>query len=303
MMTATLLMLISGALGALSNLCMRKSMDAQGSAFAFFLIQLFFTFLVVTYMYPIQTGSYSLNLYTLAIGAACGIALGLVKFMLGFALKRGPASLTFASLNCSSVAPAIIIALYFGTWIEFPYTLWHKIGSTLVVIGLLWAVADQTQFLQKWKWIFFALFAFAANTLYLLLTQSHIFIMQNSQWLDEIWRFGSKEIHSEWFIPIIFATATMMHGIIYCLIERRAPMRREICWGTGGGVLNGACAYFFMQATEQAAGIERALIFPTFAVTLIVVCNIWGQWLYNEKVNWRANCLCLLGLVTGSQDV
>src|SRR6266404_1219178 len=119
-MIAILSMLFSGFLGALSNLCMRKSMDGRGSVLGFFLFQLLFTFLFVTYMHPILSGSYSLNLYTIAIGISCGVSLGLLKYMVSYALQKGPAHLTFASLNSASIAPAIIIALFFGTWVEFP---------------------------------------------------------------------------------------------------------------------------------------------------------------------------------------
>lgn len=248
MTIATIWMILSGVLGALSNLCMRKSMDKKGSVRVFFLFQLFFTFLVVTCMHPIRTGSYSINFYTIAVGIACGIALGLLKYMIRYALKKGPASLTFASVNSASVAPGIITALFLGTTLEYPYQMRHFLGSLLVVIGLFWAIKDQTKFLQKRKWLVFACIAFCIQTLYLCMTQWHGIIIKNTHLVSDMWKRGSQELHSEWFIPITFATATILHVLIYSLTERRIPIKWEVMWGTCGGLLNGACTFFSCKA-------------------------------------------------------
>ena len=44
------------------------------------------------------------------------------------------------------------------------------------------------------------------------------------------------------------------------------------------------------------------MIFPIFAVTIILLCNLWGQKLYKEKVNWMASGLCVVGLLIGTLD-
>jgi drug/metabolite transporter (DMT)-like permease len=258
-------------------------MDAQGSLFAFFFYQLLFTFLVLLYMHPVRTGTYSFTLYTVWMGVLAGALLGSLKVMIGYALRRGPASLTFASINLASIAPAAIFALF----IDFPYTIWQLVGSIFVAVGLVWAVGG----MQKGLWLLFAASAFLVHTLYLLLTQLYVIVVEKSSLL-----------HSEWYVPIIFATACLMHMAIYWVRERRMPSLQETLWGIGGGLCNGACAYFFMQATFVADGLERGFIFPIFSISLILFCNIWGRWLYEEEVNWRATSLCLLGLFVGTQS-
>ena len=57
-----------------------------------------------------------------------------------------------------------------------------------------------------------------------------------------------------------------------------------------------------IRATEASTPVEHAIIYPLFAVTIIILCNIWGQWLYKEQVNWKANALCVFGILIGSID-
>ncbi len=44
------------------------------------------------------------------------------------------------------------------------------------------------------------------------------------------------------------------------------------------------------------------MLFPIFSVTLIVGCNLWGKWLYKEQVHWKANAVCIGGLLLGTVD-
>ncbi len=289
-------MVLSGVLGALSNLCMRKSMDTGGSVFVFFFFQLFMTFVVLSFLHPIQANSYDINWFTLLSSLLAGILLGSVKYMVGFAVKKGPASLTFASVNSASVAPACILALLFGTSLNFSYTLNQVIGSIIVVAGLFWAASKQRFVQEKALWILFATLAFVVQGLFLLATQMHILFLENCH----LWNISREELQSEWYVPLIFLIACLMHIAIYAFQEKKLPALAETIWGVLGGVLNGSCAFFFMYAIASSSGLERAFIFPTFSISLIIACNIWGQWLYNEQVHWRANCLALLGVLVGS---
>ncbi len=289
-------MIISGALGALSNLCMRKSMETQGSVFAFFFYQLLLTFIVVTFLHPISTSAYSLNWFTVLSSLLAGIALGSLKYMIGCAIKKGPTNLTFASVNSASVAPACIIALLFGTSLNYSYTLFHAAGSVLVVAGLFWAIYNQTFASQKTLWVLFAIGAFIVQTLFLLALEMHALVVNNCH----LWDISREELYSEWYLPFIFLTACLMHVAIYFYKEKRTPTSPETLWGILGGLLNGSCAFFFMHAINTASELERAFIFPTFSISLIIACNLWAQVLYKEKIHWPASSLCLLGVLVGS---
>ncbi|MCE5294714.1 MAG: hypothetical protein LLF94_08905 [Chlamydiales bacterium] len=87
--------------------------------------------------------------------------------------------------------------------------------------------------------------------------------------------------------------------IFYCASTKHLPSSSNTRWGILGGLCNGACAFFFMEATSMATGVERTLIFPLFSISLIISCNLWAKALYQESIHWRANALCIVGICTG----
>jgi hypothetical protein len=73
-------------------------------------------------------------------------------------------------------------------------------------------------------------------------------------------------------------------------------------YGVLGGVINGLAGYSMISATEHATAYwEKAILFPSFCVGLIFLCNLWGRWLYKERIPWRANALCWAGIAIGSR--
>ena len=293
---ATSWMLVSGFLGAMSNLCMRRSMDKNGTARAFFVFQLFFTCLVATLLHPIRTGSYHCNFQIATIGFLAGIFLGGMKLMIGKALQKGPPGLTFAAVNSASVMPAIVIVFMIGSLIDYQLTPYDLLGSILVLIGLFWAGWDKSEKPGTRAWIVFAALAFFLHVFFLVLTECRAIFLNQHFSLIKNSLLNPEKMASEWFVPTIFAAAAGMHSFLDCVAERRIPMRWEVLWGVLGGIFNGACTFFFMRAAETATVRESAFIIPIFSISLIIVCNLWGQWLYDEKVNWKANSLCLLGI-------
>ena len=57
-----------------------------------------------------------------------------------------------------------------------------------------------------------------------------------------------------------------------------------------------------IRSTEVATPLEHAIIFPLFAVSVMISCNLWGQLIYKEKVNWKAAGFCVLGVLVGTLD-
>src|SRR5689334_14956395 len=110
---STFLILLASLFVAGSNLSMRKSIDAGGSTKGFLCVQLFLTFLVAILLNPVRTGQYSWSGCMAAFGLAGGIILAGLMIFLGKALEKGPAGLTFAILNSSSVMPMILMVLFF----------------------------------------------------------------------------------------------------------------------------------------------------------------------------------------------
>lgn len=288
-MIAVFYMVVAGILGALSNLCMRQSLDKSGSPRLFFIMQLLLTFLVTLCLCPIQNSSYSLDIYTLCIAVACGLSLGVMKYLISHALVRGPSNLTFAAVNAATIMPGVVIALLFGSLINFEYTLWNFAGSLLVIGGLFWASHERLN--VKKAWIMFAGGAFFVHFFYLFLTQSYFITTQH-----QFFTFANE---SEWFFPLVFIAAATLHISVYYYSERKVPRLEELSWGILGGIFNGTCAYFFGLGAEIAKGKEHGFIFPIFSVALIISCNLWANWFYEEKINWPAHSLCITGLIVG----
>lgn len=278
-------MLTAGVLTAFSNLCMRRSIDVSGSTRAFFVIQLLMTFFVVTLLYPLRTGSSTVSLAILTVGFLGGCALRLMKVAIGKAIEQGPSGLIFATVNSACITPAIIFALFLRQFINCEYTAKNAFGSILVLVGLLWAGNNGTHHAQRNKtWMMFALLGFVLHSLFLLTTEWRLYLT----------KVGYSD--TQWFVPMIFVAAVVIHLVIYLKTEQEMPKRDEFFWGSLGGFFNGVCTYFFVLGTEIASSYELPFIFPAFSAALIFSCNLWGQWLYGENINWYASATCLAGV-------
>jgi hypothetical protein len=180
------------------------------------------------------------------------------------------------------------------------YSLWNALGSILVVLGLFWAGWSNADAKEKKLWLLFALSAFVLHILLLAFMQWRALMLSPSMTETTLLPFRLSEGTSQWFMPMIFVSATLLQLLIYLYNEHRWPNRGEIMWGILGGIANGAGTFFLIRATEVAVTWEKAMMFPIYSVAIIVLCNLWGQWLYREHVNWRANIICLCGLVVGT---
>jgi drug/metabolite transporter (DMT)-like permease len=296
------LIVVAAIFIALSNYCMRKSIDAGGSSKGFLMIQLFLVFLVAILLNPVRSGDYHWSNCMAAFGIAGGVVLALMMASLGRALESGPPGLTFAALNSSTVMPIILMVLFFGATFGYKYTLWNAFGSLLVVGGLFWAGWRASQNEQKSNWITFVTAAFFLHVLFLVfLSWRALFINYPGQ-TGLFLSFDMDDAKCQWFMPMVFFVAFLFQLIVYLIAEKRIPKKGEFTYGILGGIANGVGTFFMIRATEVSTSVEHAIIYPLFAVTIIILCNIWGRWLYKEHVNWKANALCVFGILIGSID-
>jgi hypothetical protein len=165
------------------------------------------------------------------------------------------------------------------------------IGSLLVALGLFWATSKEENKFNKKIWIFFSVVAFLFQLLFLLLTQAYALILSHKEIIQSL---GFDKFYSQWFVPLVFAYAVIAHTMIYAILEKRIPNKTEAFLGSLGGLFNGGCAL------EQNSDFQTPLLLPIFTVSLIVSCNLWAQWIYKEKIHWKANGLCLLGIIIGA---
>lgn len=304
-----------------SNFFMRRSLDIQSSNRFFLLIQLFFSFVIAVVLQPIMNQEFSWSLSGCLFGAFTGLILGLMMASMGKSLEFGPPGLTFAIINAAAISPIFLMVLAFGKDYGFIYKLEHGLGALLVVAGLFWAGVQKGAFKDKKKWLFLVLMAFTFQLLGLTLLEVRALFIKHP---DVSSAFYVTQAETQWFSPSLFLTAffvqlynvlkyertapknEIMEGVASNAMAQttafsiRMPSKAEVLNGVVGGVFNGMTTFFLMLATEYASEAEHAMIFPMFVVLIIIFCNIWGQRLYKEKVNWKATALCALGILVGS---
>ena len=285
---------------AAQNLFFRRSIDGGGTSKAYLMVQLFLTFLVAVLLNPVRTGHYEWNMPLALFGFAGGIILAFFMAMMGKALESGPPGLTFAVINASSVMPILLMVSFFGAGFGFIYTKYNGIGSILVVAGLLWAARTAITEKKSFSWAIYALIAFAMHSLFLAFMQWRAIFLNFPGSKALFLSLTDVQAASEWFMPMIFLAASLVQGYIFFTTEKRQPLPSEWFYGVLGGVANGIGTFFMIWATEAANSIEQAMIFPIFSISVILLCNLWGQRLYKEKVNWAASAVCIVGLVIGT---
>jgi len=292
----------AGAFVAASNYCMRRSMDAGGGTNAYLVVQFFFMCLVAILLNPVRTGEYGWNPSMGALGIVGGFVLTLLMIAIGKSLEKGPAGLSFAILSSSTVMPMIVMVLLFGSKFGYDYTFSKGLGSLCVVLGLFWAGWETFRAKEAWKWASFALGAFFLHILFLVFMQWRALLLNHPRSQELFLSFPLQEGESQWFMPMIFFTAALLQTGYYRMTRRLPLQRSEVLFGLLGGITNGTGTFFLIRATELSTPIEHALIFPAFSVVLLILCNLWGQILYKERINWKANALCVIGLAVGTID-
>jgi len=299
---AIFLVLLAGAFVALSNLFMRKSIDSGGTTKGFMVFQMFISFLCTVLLEPVRGGNYSWNTPVVLLGTVAGLIVAFMLIALGKALLKGPPGITFSILSGATVMPALLMSLFFGAALGFPYTPWHALGSTLVVGGLFWAGKgiDGLQDLKGWIVFCVAMFALHVGLLTLFQWRAMLLNIPNPEEVSGF--FTAEEIKCAWFLPCMFFVSGVIQLYVFLTTEKRRPKPKEMLYGIVGGVFNGTGTFFLICATQAANPLENAIIFPMFSVAIIVFSNIWGQKLYQEKVNWKACQVSIVGLIIGTVD-
>jgi hypothetical protein len=294
--------LIAGLFVAASNYCMRKSIDVGGTTKAFLMIQLFIVFLVAILLNPVRTGHYGWSTSMATFGFFGGLLLAVMMAALGRALECGPAGLTFAVLNSSTVMPILVMVAIFGGAYGFHYTLFNALGSVFVVGGMFWAGWQVVRMQHQSRWAVLALTAFCCHVAFLVFMQWRALMMHFPKDGGLYLSFEPIAVRTQWFMPMIFLAAFLVQAGIFLASEKRVPNIKESIWSILGGITNGVGTFFLINATEVATSYEHAMLFPLFSVSIILLSNGWGQLVYKEKVNWWANGLCVLGILIGTLD-
>lgn len=291
---------LAAVLASLSNLFMRLSIDKGGSSRAYLVVQLSFSFLVMILLNPVRTLDFGINVPSIALGLLGGVLLGGVMWSLGKSLELGPPGLSLAIVNTSSIMPAVVLVLLFGSHYGHGYTLMNGVGSLLVAGGILWAGWTREKGSHSREWLIFVTTVFLFHMLYLVYLQWWAMLLSPDLPLSKVLPFHLEGEHLAWFMPSIFLSASIFQWIIYLRHEKRLPFSSEVKYGLLGGLTNGCCAFFLILAPQMANAWENAMLFPVFSVSIILLCNCWAKLLYKERVNWVANAVCVCGLLMGT---
>jgi drug/metabolite transporter (DMT)-like permease len=298
---AILIMLVAASFISLGNFFMRRSIDIGGSSRLFVFVQMLFSLMIAILFNPVRTGWFMWSNFIGFIGIFGGVCFGIMMLMLGKALERGPASMTFAMLNSATIVPSILMAALFGSAFGHDYTPWHFVGSFFVVLGLFCSVSGADRARGR-HWGLFALCAFAMNCIMLFTVQWRSIIIKDFLPLNMLVPFHCDISTAQWFLPLIFAGSVVINGVHYMRyrrIKKSDHSWKEVVYGACGGLANGLGIFCSIKASEVATSWENAMIFPLFSVSIIMMCNGWGRLIYKEKINWKGNLLCLAGIIIG----
>jgi hypothetical protein len=294
------LMILAGVLTAISNFFLRRSIDAGGTSRAFLVLQIFMMSFIAILLNPVRVGNYAFNFEMAAFGILAGIVFSLMMTSIGKALECGPAGLTIALLNASTVFPILGMVALYGKGFGFEYTLWNAAGSFIVVAGLFWAGFEKFRSPAMGKWLFFAIGSFGLHIVFLLLLQIRGVLLNFPS--ERFLYLSSEKAGCEWFMPIAFFTAAAIQFVIFFKNEGRKLAPQETRFGLLGGAMNGLSTFFLIWSTEVATSFEQAMIFPLYAVTIVLGCNLWSRFFYKEAIHWKATALAMAGIAIGTVD-
>jgi hypothetical protein len=301
-MSSLIFSFLASGCAALSNLFFRKnargSTDVDSST-GYAVLFYFFSWMASLIFYP-EIWKVNINVVTLAIGCCEGFLNVILMLVMSKALNQGPAGLTFAFQNASAVFPGILLFVCFGPKFGFACSSLQLIGLTLVLIGLFLGAKNESTKDSKasFKWLKYALACFVIQALALTLIQGRCILFDCSRTELIPLSFRVKAAEDAWFMPAQFGTAFLLQALIF-FREKRKLHITEMTYGVLGGLTNFGSTRLLLLATTLALPFEKGILFPCFAVSTIILCNIWANRLYNEDFNIKANSLCALGTFVG----
>lgn len=297
---AFILILLSALFASFQNFFMRRSVDDTRGSHLYVPIQLFISFLIVTVIHPIYHHHFDISFSLATIATCMGIFLALMMWFLQSALQYGPAGMTFAVLNASSVMPSMGMTLLFGAALGHPYYWWNAVGSCLVVIGIFGVSGQGSKPIQKhFQWISLTLLSSVAYIIFSGMMQWKV-LLETKPYTSFLLPFAINPLQAEWFLPIIFLVSSLFMLLRSVRVKKLIITKHTLYSACGGGIANGLSLYFMASSTQIASAWQNAMIFPIFSITVITLCNLWSRLLYHEKVRWMANLFCVSGLVVGT---
>ncbi len=301
------LVVFSALITAYSNFLIRKGLDAIEGAKGdpLIAVRFFIAAIATAFVIYLRHGGISFEPNMLLVGAMSGILLGLLQYTLGRSLQYGPPALSFIVVSGACIVPPVIMFFVFGQKFGHGYSLFNLIGSSLVLLGLIWMAKSQgTQNMACRKsWLVWAIGAFSCGVLYQLSFQWRALALKEGLPHSVLLPFHCAAEDGECFLISMFLAAAFCQKLLPGSRSKPLGLKKPlVVCGVVGGVLSAISGFILMRATEVAhTAIEKAIIYPLFTVLLILLCNVWAKIVYSEKINWPANGISMAGIAVASQ--
>ncbi len=230
----------------------------------------------------------------------------MMMLLIAYAVQIGPSGLTFAFQNSASMVPAFFLFFLFGASFGFHLQWPLIIGFIFLTAGIFLSLIQEknsASFLTSashfGKWLLVAVAIFLIQGLILSIFQWRSLLLQFPKSHVLIpWACSIQE--DMWFMPGFFLVPALVQSVRFYLSERRWFYYKEIFLGIIAGLLNGGATFCLLMATRDPGLKFRPVLFPLFAVTVILLCNLWGKKFYQERLDWRGVVLCLAGVLISS---
>lgn len=310
-MTALLLVGLGSLLAASVNLTMRKNVDRGGTSQSYLVIYFIFSFLSC-FIFNWEMFQLDFKPAMFSVGLATGGFQFILMLILYRALKMGPPGLTFAFQNAGSVLPAVLLFFLFGPQFDFKMSFSIISGLGLVLVGLFWAANPNLlkrsnpikstsnpqlwTFSNKKNWMLCVVLVFLIQGFIFSIIQWRCLLIDQLIPAHPLIFLKCSQAEDVWFMPGFFTAAVVLNILLFLFTERRWFRLSEITLGSVGGFLNGVITFLLLVAAKYATGNEKPIIFPLFSISVIIICNLWGQRLYKEQINWKATSLCAAGI-------
>ncbi len=302
MSMAIIFVLLAGIFGSIVNYCFRKNFEKQTSAKGYLALYFIFSF-AISFLFNSGLSFDSFSMVMSSVGVLAGSLNLLMMLFVAVALRIGPSGVTFAFQNSAAIFPTLFLFLLFGRSYGFDLTTASMIGFTCLLIGLFLSARKTSQgstnALHKksfTQWIILAISVFLIQGLILSIFQWRTLLLCPQANPHVLIPWSCSKLEDSWFMPAFFLIPALFQTISFWLSERRWFTKRELMLGTAAGLFNGSGTFCLLLATKFAGPEARMILFPLFAVTVILLCNLWSKYFYREPIEWTGLTLCLAGV-------
>lgn len=225
---------------------------------------------------PLKSGTdpQSSLLWGLIVGVPAGLFFFFAFIYYQKGIRENGAGLAGAFSKIGILIPMSVSIL---VWNEVPTVLqWLGIGISLLSI-LIVNLPEQSLDTRKIRFSLLALFLFSG------LAEFSNKVFQKYGLIED------KLV----FLFFVFLTAFVVSGF-FLILRRKTPEPRAIITGVLVGMPNLFCSYFLILALD---GIKASVVFPVYTATTIMVINLGGYFLFDERLAKRERFSVVLMVV------